>query len=404
VPSELNLTAHVAEHLTRNARGITRAWIERLDREKGESSYSEDSPDSLLDADSRIVERVAHLIADSELEPVDAAVRRHLGARADLRRRQGLVVSQLLSEFAVLSALMSEATAEALEEFEGPVDPGELLRISGSVTQALSVFAQETAERSYALDSRRMAERMKAVEAYTAALSHELHNRLGAADTAATLLLEAGPEMEDPRRRRLHELLSRSIRGGLQTISSVRALFDPAAENDTPRTLPLYTVLRNLIRQSRIPAGARGIDVEVTGVTPRGAVDAERFPLVLLNLLLNAVKHHDAKPGTGRVRVDVDEEDEAWVFTVEDDGPGIPPEAREELFRAYTRGTRDRKGSGLGLAIAREAVEQMGGAIALTSGEGRGATFRFTVPKEPDEDPQARAGIGATMEASKGRE
>lgn len=109
-----------------------------------------------------------------------------------------------------------------------------------------------------------------------------------------------------------------------------------------------------------------------------------RMPLqqVLMNLIGNAVKHHN-KPN-GRISVTVEEQSQFYEFAVSDDGPGIPAQFHEQIFKMFqTLKPRDVvEGSGMGLALVRKAVEVFGGSLQLVSAEGQGSTFRFTWPKQ----------------------
>lgn len=104
---------------------------------------------------------------------------------------------------------------------------------------------------------------------------------------------------------------------------------------------------------------------------------------VLRNLIQNAIKHHDRESGTVRIFTEPADND-MIVFTVADDGPGIPRGFEERIFRMFTTlAPRDRvEGSGLGLSLVQKLVEHYGGHVWLedTAGE-RGATFRFTWPR-----------------------
>ncbi len=108
---------------------------------------------------------------------------------------------------------------------------------------------------------------------------------------------------------------------------------------------------------------------------------------VLLNLISNALKHHDRE--SGEVEVDV-ETDGAWLrFTVRDDGPGIDPAYHERAFGLFqTLQSRDRReGSGMGLAFCRKTVDLAGGQIrVLSQTDTRGVTFEFTWPVKTTED------------------
>jgi two-component system OmpR family sensor kinase len=100
--------------------------------------------------------------------------------------------------------------------------------------------------------------------------------------------------------------------------------------------------------------------------------DPDRLAQALRNLLRNAIEH--TRPGSGRVRLTVGPVGgERLRFTVEDDGPGIPPEQREQIFDRFHRtdAARDRAigGSGLGLAIVKAVAVAHGGSVTASASE-----------------------------------
>lgn len=107
-----------------------------------------------------------------------------------------------------------------------------------------------------------------------------------------------------------------------------------------------------------------------------------RVPLetCIRNLVSNAIKHHDRD--TGHIVISAVEETGYCVIRVADDGPGIPPEVRNRVFRLFqTLNASKDDGTGLGLAISKRLVEGHGGCISIESSEnGRGTTFRFQWP------------------------
>ncbi len=111
------------------------------------------------------------------------------------------------------------------------------------------------------------------------------------------------------------------------------------------------------------------------------SLDAGRIEQVLNNLIGNAMKF--AAPGS-RVLVSALSAADAVVFSIADEGPGIPPGDLPNLFkpfaRATARGTAGEKSTGLGLAIVRKIVEAHGGRIWVESEPGHGATFFVSLP------------------------
>jgi signal transduction histidine kinase len=80
-----------------------------------------------------------------------------------------------------------------------------------------------------------------------------------------------------------------------------------------------------------------------------------------------------------------DAEDRCRV-SVEDTGPGIPPNKKSILFEPYVRGSANEPGIGLGLATVKRLAEAHGGRVGVESALGSGSTFWFELPKAPPEE------------------
>jgi two-component system sensor kinase FixL len=113
-------------------------------------------------------------------------------------------------------------------------------------------------------------------------------------------------------------------------------------------------------------------------------IEVYRMPLqqILINLIANAIKHHDKK--AGHIDVSVEDLGSMFHFSVKDDGPGIPAEYHEQIFRMFqTLKPRDQvEGSGMGLAMVRKNIDIAGGELKVDSTVGQGSTFSFTWPKQ----------------------
>jgi len=136
----------------------------------------------------------------------------------------------------------------------------------------------------------------------------------------------------------------------------------------------LRTVLAGLNQE------IRANNAEVTyGELPSVRGDPDRLADLLRNLVGNALRHRgDAPP---RVRITAEQQSNARLLAVEDNGPGIEAAYLESVFKPFERlHGREREGHGLGLAICRAIVERHGGSIWAECRPGKGCTVLFRLP------------------------
>jgi PAS domain S-box-containing protein len=115
-------------------------------------------------------------------------------------------------------------------------------------------------------------------------------------------------------------------------------------------------------------------------IAPMPTVSANRLLLfqVFVNLIDNAINHHDRSDGS--IHISVRECSDCYEFAVSDDGAGIAPEQHERVFRIFQAVNPQNRAdsTGIGLAIVKKIVETQGGTIWLESQIGKGTTFYFT--------------------------
>ncbi len=189
--------------------------------------------------------------------------------------------------------------------------------------------------------------------------SHELQSPLAVLRAELEVALRKADEADWPSvASRLLGDVARQERLVQDLLYLARAEAAPARRPDTLVDLD-GVVLEEVDRvRTRSPVPVDTTSVSAAPVRGQSA-DLAR---VVANLLDNAVRH-----ATRRVQVALDVRENSAVLVVHDDGPGIPPERREQIFERFARldegRSRDRGGTGLGLAIAREVVAAHGGTI-----------------------------------------
>ena len=126
------------------------------------------------------------------------------------------------------------------------------------------------------------------------------------------------------------------------------------------------------------------LDVEVDQRLNSFAGDERKFKQILLNLLSNAIKF---TPEGGRVSVRAQSTDDGVQVAVQDTGIGIRLQDQEAVFEAFrqvpSEYTSRREGTGLGLALVKQFVELHGGRVWVDSAPAKGATFTFTLTRQP---------------------
>lgn len=146
-----------------------------------------------------------------------------------------------------------------------------------------------------------------------------------------------------------------------------------------PQPHPLPVDLLALIRTTAELLGTdpalKSIEVQIEGNAPPAHVDAELLKIVFQNLLVNAAQ---AVQGRGTVAVMLEAAPNTCRVTVRDDGPGIPPEVRAQIFTPFF--TTKARGTGLGLPTAKRIIEAHSGSIAIDCPPGGGTAVTIDLP------------------------
>jgi two-component system chemotaxis sensor kinase CheA len=170
----------------------------------------------------------------------------------------------------------------------------------------------------------------------------------------------------------------------LNRIGEVIATFPKADGNGVNFTIlyatksDLYGILHQAMRAGQAAAEATGKQVDfsirVEGSLEKSVCDALADPL--MHLVRNAVDH--GIETSGHIIIDGDER----RITVTDDGRGIDPAILDEIFEPgfSTASVSELSGRGVGLDVVKNAVEELGGSIRVSSELGKGASFELTLP------------------------
>ncbi|MCE1236882.1 MAG: PhnD/SsuA/transferrin family substrate-binding protein [Hyphomicrobiales bacterium] len=259
------------------------------------------------------------------------------------------------------------------------------------VTRVAHLLRRRTAELQAAHEKARLeAERMEhtvrlsLMGEMASSLAHEINQPLAAILSYARgceRRLDAGID-PDGVREGVRRIALQAERAG----SMVKRMRDFVRKTPS-RQLPIdpAVIVADALALFEPTAAARGVTVEADLTGPLPIVRADRLQIeeVLLNLLQNALEAAAGRPDP-EIVLSARVVDHAVLIAVTDNGPGVPPEARDSLFDAFF--TTKPEGLGLGLSLSRTIAEAHGGRLDPDFDTPGATTFRFRLPLIEEED------------------
>ena len=225
------------------------------------------------------------------------------------------------------------------------------------------------------------ADRFAAVGELATGLAHEIKNPLAGLSGALELLAE--DLASSPRQAEMVGEMRHQVARLGHTMESLLSFARPpkARLRTTDVSATLEKVLF-LVRQQR-----RAASVAIEWAPPRELppvlADPNQLEQVFLNICLNACQAMDGK---GQLRIRAFEVEGRVTIEIEDDGPGIPAEVRQHIFKPFF--TTKREGNGLGLAISARIVAEHGGHIGYRCPPGGGTIFAVTLQRAHPATPE----------------
>ncbi len=261
--------------------------------------------------------------------------------------------------------------AAAPEDSRGLIRPSSVVIEMREAEEALQKLQTDLTQ------ALRQRERLAQLGGAVAKVSHDLRNIL----TTAQLFIDRIETSDDPLVRRLAPKLVNSITRAVSLCENTLAFGRAEEPAPTLGMVRLLDVVQDVVEGERLADDANRITFD-TAIMPLLNVRADKEQLyrVMLNLVRNARQAIAATGKPGTISIVADEDDDAWMITVSDTGPGLPPRAVEHLFIPF-QGAARKGGSGLGLTISAELVRGHGGKLTLKQSTPEGTAFEICLPK-----------------------
>ena len=305
-------------------------------------------------------------------------------------------VDLLIPEFPEAYALIrsgndnpDEKTSRAPRELVGRRHNGLLVPLEVSVSEIndeghllYNTIVRDITRRKKAEDERNRAMEdlilsNQDLEKFAYSASHDLKSPLRAIDSLSRWIEEdLGEKIDAENQDRLQKLRGRVAR--MENMLNGLLQYSRAGQSVTStEKLSAAALLEDIIETINVPEGFKvNIDENLKDIS------IARMPLeqIFHNLVNNAIKHHDRSEG--EIRISAEQKGPHYIFSINDDGPGIPEEFHEKIFEMFqTLKPKDSvEGSGLGLALVKKLVHHHDGKIRIIPDGERGSTFELTWP------------------------
>ena len=247
-----------------------------------------------------------------------------------------------------------------------------ILLVSVAAIAVLAGVVMRATARRLTLERRlTRAESLAAMGRLTATLAHEIKNPLAIIRGSARRLGKLEPEAQ-----RMADSVVEEVDRLTRTVSRYLQFARGQSDADARADLAAAVTATLDLLEGEFRAREAALERELAGGPIDVRLDAESLRQVVLNLVLNALEACSGRPG--RVRVALRRDGAAAELSVEDDGPGFPPDVLARQGEPFV--TTKAQGTGLGLFLSRRLVEGAGGTLQAGAAEGGGARVTVRLP------------------------
>jgi len=293
----------------------------------------------------------------------------------DKALREGVIVG--LANHTVL--ISRDGVERPIDDSAAPIRNAEG-KIVGVVLVFRDVTGRRETEKQLLGLNRDLKRTNQDLQQFSYAASHDLKEPLRTVTNYLQLIRSrySGKVLDD----QAAQLFDVAVAGAQRMHALVEALLEYSRSGEVGETplepVPIDEIVKDAIANLQSSVLETGAEVSL-GPLPIVQANPLHLTQVFENLIGNAIKYRSQEPP--RILVTAAEAGQDWVFSVEDNGIGIPAEYQAQIFGIFKRLHGDEyPGTGIGLATCKKIVDRHGGTIWVESEPGRGSRFSFTLP------------------------
>lgn len=217
----------------------------------------------------------------------------------------------------------------------------------------------------------------KELEDYAHIVSHDLKSPLRSIHSLVSWIREDNEKELSAQTLNYFSMIENKVEKMDHLIEGILTYAKIDKINVTQEKVNIDEIIQNIINIIHIPENAT---VQIKNQLPIVKGDRFRMQQLFQNLISNALNHNDKEQTL--VEIDCKETNQNFIFTVKDNGPGIPKEDQERIFNIFQSLTNNDKSTGLGLSIVKKIIESYQGEICVESELKQGTTFFIKFNKQ----------------------
>jgi PAS domain S-box-containing protein len=219
------------------------------------------------------------------------------------------------------------------------------------------------------------------LERFAFAASHDLQEPLRMVTIYSQLLRRRIQDSLDEDSRQFIEIILDSTTRMRRLIEDLLEYSQVTHEQRTVTRVDASAVMKQVLLNCEIAIKESGATIDCAAL-PTVQVRQSQLVQVFQNLVINAIRYRSAAPP--HIQIAAERRTREWVFSVRDNGVGIPPQQQTRVFELFKRLDSKSPGTGIGLALCQRIIDGHGGRIWVESEVGQGSTFYFTLPDPAD--------------------